>query len=82
MNSDLPKLLNFNEDNIDWYECDKISHKSLFMQVVDRWNNKKDSELVKDISEEFNIHRTTVLRYLIKANETGLCVYEGRSKKK
>ena len=70
MNSCLPQLLGFIEDDIDWDKCDIVASKSNMVQVWDYWNNGYG---VYDIVDILNIDRTTVQHYIQKGFDCGKC---------
>lgn len=75
MGSELPELLNFKEEDIDWVECNKFACNSLVRVVCDLWNSG-----IKDINKiidklEFKLSDSTVRRYLKKGMELNWCNY-------
>lgn len=69
MNSDLPQILNFNEDDIDWEKCAKIAAGSLLMTVCDLWNQYYTYD---EIIQELHICYDTVIRYIRRGKEIGI----------
>lgn len=65
--------------NINWNNIDEESQKSLVKEVCDYWylHNDINNEglTTTDIGEEFNLHKSTICRYLNKGNNFGWCVY-------
>lgn len=74
LQSQLPSILNFSEDDIDWDEADKLSQKSIVKDVCDLWNSKTAS--VKEIENNIKIvKKNTIIRYLKIGNKYGWCEY-------
>ena len=74
MNSELPKLLNFKEDDIDWIECGKFATKNLIKEVCNAWNMASYKN-TNNLSSMFGLCRSTVIRYLNKGAILGWCEY-------
>ena len=72
LNSQLPNLLNFKEEDIDWLKAHEAGCKSLVKIVCDMWNK---SNKILDIAREIKVSETTVRRYLKKGSKIGLCEY-------
>ena len=74
MNSRLPELLNFKEEDIDWLKCHKDSCISAIKETCDYWNNgiKNTSEIAKLIK----VDRVTIVRYLSRGKDIGWCDYD------
>lgn len=78
MESNLPKLLNFSEEDIDWTLCDKYACNNLIKIVCDYWNNgiHNASEIARIIGKS----HCTVSEYLRKGNALGWVEYEPKHK--
>lgn len=77
LQSQLPSLLNFSDNDIDWNKADKLSHKSIVKDVCDLWNSKITS--VKEIESEIGIiKKGTIIRYLKIGTSYGWCNYDPR----
>lgn len=74
LNSQLPSIINFAENDIDWVECDKQASSSLLVKVCDLWNQGMRS--TTQIAKEIRVSTTTVRTYLKKGNECGICEYK------
>lgn len=75
MNSLLPKILSFNENDIDWQLCEKYCLTSLMMKVIDYYNIHP--ELTShQIAEYFNISFNSVINYLKRGANCNLCSYD------
>lgn len=58
---------------INWYEVQKNSEKSLIYEVTKDYINGRSN---KELSIKYNLHMSTINRYLHKANELNLCQYK------
>ena len=74
MTSELPDLIKFKENDIDWELCHKNSINTLVKTVSDLWNNYPDYTIIK-IAEKVGLGRSTVRKYLQQANDLGWCSY-------
>lgn len=72
LQSCLPVLLNFNENSVDWNECDKFATSNLIKKASDLWNN---GFTTKDIANNLGIGQSTATRYLKKGVKFGWCDY-------
>lgn len=70
MKSDLPQLLSFSEDDIDWETCHKYACNSLMRQVWEEWNNCKD---IKNLVDKFHLCKTTLKTYIDNGSQCGMC---------
>lgn len=68
LNSRLTKYYNFSK--VNWYDVKKKAESSLVVEVG-RLYNFNDN--IEDISKLFQLHNTTVYRYLHRATELGVC---------
>lgn len=75
MNSELPKLLNFKEEDIDWDECDRCATKNLAKEVCDIWETEEFINIQK-MSKAMNVSVYSIKKYLKKGNSLGWCNYE------
>ena len=73
MESKLPKLLNFKEDDISWLKCHEFALSSLMKKACELWNSGVKS--TSDISKVFNISQGSIIRYLNNGAKCGLCDY-------
>jgi hypothetical protein len=80
LQSELPFILNFKEDDIDWSECNKSSLKNLVKIACDLWNNGMRN--IKEISKELKVHPGTIQKYLKKSAELDLCDYNPKEEMK
>ena len=73
MNSELPKLFNFTEKDIDWKKCNKFAVGNLVKEICIKQNNNNLS--VKELSEYYKLSDTTIRSYLKKGTVFGWCDY-------
>lgn len=76
MNSELPILLNFKEEDIDWTECHKFSLESNVSIVSDKWNNSNLT--TKEISDILEIPYVSTMYYIRRGVDLGICSYTKR----
>jgi len=74
MKSELPRLLNFKESDIDWKLIHKESLKSKVVEVCKLWNSGIKNAF--NISEICKISHSTAIEYLKKGYLAGLCDYD------
>lgn len=70
MKSDLPNILKFNQDDIDWNLCDYIASNSLIREVWDFWNTTNDYHAT---IEHFNLSYQTITNYIKRGVQIGVC---------
>jgi DNA-directed RNA polymerase subunit RPC12/RpoP len=78
LNSELFKL--FDLSGIDWVECHKFACSSLVCVVCNLWNNEKMS--TTQISKTIKLHVSTIIKYLKRGTELGLCDYSAKESSK
>ena len=72
MQSDLPELLNFKEDDIDWLKCHEYAcNSNLVKEVCNLWNSGIKSTI--EIAEQIKIGKSTAWKYLNIGTELGWC---------
>lgn len=77
LNSELPKLLNFNENDIDWYKCDEFALGNYAKHVCKLWDSGRfntTTELCDYLGVSAN-----AINYLRKGTELGWCNYDGQA---
>ena len=80
MESELPRLLNFKQDDIDWDSCDiAASTNSELIKVCEEYN--KNNNITK-ICEMLHHAPGTVRNYLLVGTKAGICDYEKNNKEK
>jgi hypothetical protein len=70
MSSNLPYLLNFAENQIDWNKCGLFAMSSRMIEACELWNAGIKS--TKKIAREMRIHQCTVWKYLRRGEELGI----------
>lgn len=75
MSSELPILLNFKEEDIDWLKIEKDSANSLVKEVCDYFNNSNNIT-TSHIQKVFGLSKVTIIKYLKKGTEFGWCNYD------
>lgn len=78
MSSILPRLLKFNEVDIDWKQASLFAIKNLAAQAACLYNGGLN---VKSISVKLHAGQSTVTKWLNKMTKIGLCNYNGRNEK-
>lgn len=81
LNSDIPRLLSFSVNDINWRKCGILANSSTKMSdIVELYKQGLSSS---EIGEKLKIQRHTASHYLKKAKELGLCDYkEGQRRRK
>jgi len=74
MNSKLPKLLNFKEEEIDWLTCHEYACSSKIKETCDLWNDGTKSTL--EIAKNLKVNKGTIVRYLKQGIKLGWCDYD------
>lgn len=75
MASDLPKLMNFSEKDIDWSECHREALSNLVKVACDY--KKHDPQLsTSDIAMKMRLSNTAILTYLKNGSILGWCEYD------
>ena len=78
MDSILPELLNFTEDDINWKAALEYASKSLVRTVADLYNMGCS---MPEISKKLNISRSAIWKWLKIATELNLCSYNVKTTK-
>ena len=73
MESELPTLLNFKEEDIDWLKCHEYGCSSIIKEACDLWDSGIRSTLL--IAYELKIHRKTITICLKQGAKLGWCDY-------
>lgn len=73
LESELPTLLNFTENDIDWMKCHKNSLKSFIFEASNYWDNGIHS--TTEIANIMNLSPCTIREYLIIASKSGFSTY-------
>lgn len=75
----ISSVLPFNEDDIDWMQCHKVACKSLVKVVSELWNSGIHS--TEKIANIIGKTKSTVIAYMKKASDAGLCLYNANYSK-
>lgn len=75
MMSKLPKILNFDEDFIDWQECERNTTTNLVKQISE-YKQQNRALTTSQIGEVFGLHASRVGEILKKGNRLGWCDYD------
>ncbi|MDU4051201.1 MAG: hypothetical protein E7H33_09815 [Clostridium perfringens] len=75
-NSKLSQLFDLN--NINWTRCAEFASKNNVKEVCDYWNNKKEYETTRDLSEKFKLSQATIINYIKKGTKLGWCNYNSK----
>lgn len=81
MNSELPDLLGFKEENIDWLACHEFGLKNLARITCELWESKRFST-TSELCDFLNIGKHAVLTYLKTGNKLGWCNYNAKDEMK
>ena len=77
INSNLPKLLKFHENDICWEQCDQFASSNLLKTIcLDKGENPNMSALM--LSKKYKMARGTIIKYLNKGHKYGWCYYNPR----
>lgn len=68
----------FDLSKIDWIKCEEYALKNRIKEVAQMWNNKKTHETTVDIAKKCGLSRSTIYKYLNKANKLKWCNYDSR----
>ncbi len=74
LESKLPQLLNFKEENIDWLKCHEYALSSIVKKICELWRSGIRS--VTKISEHIKINNNSIRNYLKQGAELGWCDYK------
>ena len=80
MRSDLPKLIGFNESDINWEKCHEHACSNMVKIACDIWHSGVRDTL--EISNKLNICRTTTIKYLKQGLKLGWCDYNSKEESK
>jgi len=76
MESELPNILNFTEDDIDWLKCHEFACSSLVKVVCDLWNSGIRN--LSEIAYTLKLHSVSVRNYLKQGFKLGWCNYNSK----
>lgn len=70
MSSNLPELLDFKENDINWNECNRLATSSRIYEVCELWNS--GNHVIKDIVKQTKMCESIIYRYLRRGFELGI----------
>jgi predicted DNA-binding protein YlxM (UPF0122 family) len=73
LNSELPSLLSFNIDDINWIDAAIFATTNLTRKATDLYNQGYS---VKNIAQYFGVHKETIRTWLKSMTSIGLCSYD------
>jgi hypothetical protein len=73
MNSELPKLLKFKEEDIDWLKCHEAGCKNIIKVVCGMWI--KGTKNILKIANQIKVDKATIRKYLKQGAKLGWCDY-------
>ena len=76
MQSNLPNILDFKLEDVDWLRLHEDSYKNLILEVCNLWNEGKRIVEICKIAKKGD---TTIRRYLVKGDEIGWSNYKPKS---
>lgn len=71
MQSDIPRI--FDLSNVDWNDIQALSLKSDIIKACDIYNSGVTNTI--DIAKMLHLDRSTVIDYLVRSHDAGLCDY-------
>ena len=77
LSSNVPKLLGFNENDIDWHKCDEFALGNYAKYVCELWDSGR-FDTTTDLCEYLGVSKNAV-KYLKKGTELGWCNYDGQA---
>lgn len=73
MNSELPNLLNFKEEDIDWIKCSQYSNEDKIKEICDDYTNYYMTS--KELCEKYHLAECTLTSYLKIGTLHGWCLH-------
>lgn len=74
MNSDLPSILSFSIDDIDWLKCEEYCMSNITKEICDYYMKTMYSTV--KIGEKFHYGHNFVMRCLLRGHDFGWCIYK------
>jgi len=78
--SDLPKLLNFKEEDIDWLKCHESGCKNIIKETCIMWEGNMKNIL--KIADQLKLSKDSIRRYLKQGAKLGWCDYDPKEESK
>lgn len=79
LNSDLCQIIHLDSSTLKWEDIHKKSLSSIILEISRMYNEKTKD--IHELAEKYQIASGTVVAYLNKARELGLCDYDGIKKR-
>jgi very-short-patch-repair endonuclease len=80
MQSELPKLLNFKENNVNWLKCHEYACSNVLKEACQLWDN--GNKKITKIANILKLDRHTIAIYLKQGAKLGWCDYKPKKIKK
>lgn len=77
LSSDLPKMLGFSEEDIDWLKCDEFALGNYAKYVCELWDSGRFNTTT-ELCDYLGVSANAV-KYLKKGTELGWCNYDGQA---
>ena len=78
MSSELPMLLNFKENDVDWLECENYARKNLIKEICHQWDSNSK---ITEFSKLMGYDRNVIRGWLAIGNKNGWCEYDSEKEK-
>lgn len=76
MESDLPQILSFSEDDIDWLECEAFGSTNITKDICEYYMKTMANH--SEMSKIFHMGDSAIGKNLKRGNDLGWCVYQPR----
>lgn len=73
MESKLPEILGFSEEQIDWQQCSRFATSNLAKEVCEYYNNHDVT--MSDLIDHFSLGKHAIQNYLKIGMDNGWCLY-------
>lgn len=79
LNSRLPQIFGFKEEDVDWNNCDLVASGSQLVQICELWerHTKNKDEILKMVG----FSKSTVTKRLKKGSKIGICSYDEKEER-
>lgn len=78
MNSDLQKIFNISDDDIDWNYCLDFAVKNIAKEVC---NDYRNGAMIKELQKKYKLGQYAISSYLKIGNDVGWCKYSSKINK-
>lgn len=79
LNSKLSDI--FNLTIINWEKCDEFAATSILIKICNYWKDNSDHVTTLDSSQKYKFSRSTIIKYLKRGHNIGLCIYDSQKEK-